>query len=130
MIPARPGPSNLQVLPTLTEVIELPPAMRSVAAASTSGGPVPALSALVRDATAEASVAPAVSEQELVERVLGDLQRHADLMLEVRLREVLTPALSRLADTLVSDVRLEFAATLRDLVEQAIAQELARQRGG
>jgi hypothetical protein len=95
-----------------------------------SGGPVPVPHGLVRDAAAEAGVAPAASEQQLVERVLGDLQRRADLMLEVRLREALTPALSRLADGLVSDVRLEFAATLRDLVEQSVAQELARQRGG
>jgi hypothetical protein len=130
MNPVRPGPTNLQGLPTLTEVIESLPATRGVAYGSVSGGPVPVLHGLVRDAAAEAPAAPAASEQQLVERVLGDLQRHADLMLEVRLREVLAPALSRLADSLVSDVRLEFAATLRDLVERSVAQELARQRGG
>ncbi len=126
----RPGPINLQGLPTLTEVIELPPATRGVAPGGTSGGPAPAPQGLARDVVAEPSVAAAAAEQQLVERVLGDLQRHADLMLEVRLREALTPALSRLADTLVSDARLEFAATLRDLVEQSVAQELARRRGG
>jgi len=130
MNPVRPGPNNLQGLPTLTEVIESPPATRGIAQGSMSGGPVPVPHGLVRDAAAEAGVAPAASEQQLVERVLGDLQRRADLILEVRLREALTPALSRLADSLVSDVRLEFAATLRDLVEQSVAQELARQRGG
>ena len=35
------------------------------------------------------------AKQQLVERVLADLQRHADLMLESRLREALTPALAR-----------------------------------
>jgi hypothetical protein len=125
----RPGPHNLQGLPTLTEVIELPPAQRGIAPGSPSGGPVPVLEQWVREAPAESPLTSAASERQLVERVLGDLQRHADLMLEVRLREALTPALARLADALVSDVRLEFAATLRDLVEQAVVRELARRRG-
>ncbi len=127
MNPVRPGPAQLQGLPTLTEVIELPPAPRDAARDSLSGGAAAAPQAPVQGLVGTA--APAASEELLVERVLADLQRNADLMLEFRLREALTPALERLADALVRDVRLEFAATLRDMVERAVIQELARQRG-
>jgi hypothetical protein len=72
---------------------------------------------------------PAVDEERLVANVLVELQRHADLMLEYRLREAIDPALSRLADGLVHDLREELAATLRDVVARAVSQELARQRG-
>jgi len=129
MNPVRPGPHALQGLPTLTEVIELPPVTRDAAPASLSSGAAPAPEEPVQGTAAEAPATRATREEQLVERVLIDLQRNADLMLEYRLREALTPALSRLADTLVRDVRLEFAATLRDMVEQAVTQELARQRG-
>ena len=124
--PPRTG--QLQGLPTLTEVIELPPAPRDAAPGSLSGGPAAAPQSAGSGRGWRAAGARGQREL-LVERVLADLQRHADLMLEFRLREALTPALARLADALVRDVRLEFAATLRDMVERAVSQELARQRG-
>ena len=77
---------------------------------------------------AAAAATPAVSEAELGRRVLADLQHQLDLMLEVRLREALAPALTRAADTLIRDARKELTATLRDAVARAVAQELARQR--
>jgi len=75
-----------------------------------------------------APVAPPVSEAELSRQVLADLQQQLDLMLEVRLREALAPALTRAADTLIRDARKELTATLRDAVARAVAQELARRR--
>jgi hypothetical protein len=126
---ARPGPHSLQELPTLTEVIELPPPARDAAHGGLSSDATPVPEQSVQGTTEEATAAPAPNEEQLVERVLTDLQRTAGLMLEYRLREALTPALARLADTLVRDVRIEFAATLRDMVEHAVTQELARQRG-
>ena len=67
-------------------------------------------------------------EAELVQRVLEDVQRQIDLMLEYRLREALAPMLSRLSQALVGEVRDELASTVRDVVARAVAQELSRQR--
>jgi hypothetical protein len=120
----RPGPHILQGLPTLTEVIAWPAGERGAA----TDGPRDAAVEVPPEAPA-AVQAPALDQALLVERVLIDLQRNADTLLELRLREALEPAFARLADTLLRDVRMEFAATLRDIVERAVTQELARQRG-
>ena len=69
-----------------------------------------------------------MSDAELSERVLAEVQRQIDLMLDYRLREVLTPLLSRLADNLVRETRAELASTMREVVTRAVAQELARHR--
>jgi hypothetical protein len=71
----------------------------------------------------------AIDEAALTERILGDLQRQVELMLEYRLREVLAPALARATDTLVAEARVELASTLRLMVGRAVAQELLRHRG-
>jgi hypothetical protein len=76
-----------------------------------------------------AAVSPSLEEQ-VTQRVLADLQRQVDLMLEYRLREVLAPALARVSDLLVRETRQELASTLRDIVGRAVAQELARRRTG
>ena len=121
----RPGPLNLQAVPTLTEVIELPAFARASDAQRTV--PIaPAESALAQES---AAAFPAVDEEHLVQRVLADLQRNADLMLEYRLRQALAPAMARLGDALVNEVREELVVTLRDVVARAVSQELARQRG-
>ena len=70
-----------------------------------------------------------IDEARLIDRVLSDLQRQVELMLEYRLREVLTPALVRATDALIRDARIELASTLRDVVARAVAQELSRHRG-
>ena len=64
----------------------------------------------------------------MMRRVLSDLQRQVDLVLEVRLRELLAPVLSRAADALIRDARKELTAAMRDAVSRAIAQELARRQ--
>jgi hypothetical protein len=103
-------------VPTLTEVIDV--GVDSM---------LPAESV----ATAPARpVAPEVSpdEAELVRRVLEDVQRQIDLMLEYRMRDALAPALARLGQALAHEVRDELASTLREIVARAVAQELSRQR--
>ena len=55
-----------------------------------------------------------------------DLQKQVELMLEVRLREALTPALVRATDTLAREARKELTAALKDIVAQAVARELER----
>ncbi|MGK2900681.1 MAG: hypothetical protein ACSLE9_18685 [Burkholderiaceae bacterium] len=105
-------------VPTLTEVVAWP------TAAAPPPGEAPGESA------SPVGPAPAagLDEEQLTQRVLIDLQRQMDLMLDYRLREVLTPLLARAADGIVREARSELASTLRDVVERAVSQELARHR--
>lgn len=103
-------------LPTLTEVLVWPPA----ATPATASTPPPAV----------APPAPTLrmAEDRIIQGVLAQLQRQVDLMLEYRLREVLTPLLARAADAVVRDARNELASALRDVVARAVADELVRLR--
>ena len=69
-----------------------------------------------------------IADEAMIEGVLIEVQRQVELMLDYRLREVLTPLLARAADSIVREARAELASTLRDLVARAVAQELARHR--
>lgn len=112
-------------VPTLTEVVVLPDAP-----------PMPVPMPLEADvmipaaaADASAPVAPPpLSDEQLIQRVLADVQHQVDLMLEYRLREVLTPILTRAADAVIRDARGELASSLRDVVARAVAQEMSRHR--
>lgn len=114
-----------QGVPTLTEVVDWP-------AVSRLSGVIPSLDRPTDTAMMEHGAAepPIIlpSEEQLVRRVLADLQRQVDLMLEYRLREALTPLLARAADSVIRDARGELALTLRDVVARAVAQEMARHR--
>lgn len=144
--PSRAPPAGI---PTLTEVVPWPgrvPAVPAVTAAPVAptvalppsalpaAPPVPPGAAAAAPARAAApAAAPVVAaapinEAQLTQKVLADLQRQIDLMLEVRLREVLAPVLSRAADALIRDARKELTAALRDAVARSIAQELASRR--
>lgn len=125
----RPAPPGR--VPTLTEVVRMPEAQPPTPAAPVAepqafAATMPA----ALDAPRGGGVvgAPAADEEELVQRVLADLQRQIDLMLEVKLREVLAPALTRATDALMREARTELASTLRDIVSRAVAQELSRHR--
>ena len=133
-----PRPQPPYGVPTLTEVVEPHLAPPPVAEPPQPLEPVAAHQvASQADSAAAAESAPPVrppepppfDEGQLIERVLADLQRQVELMLEYRLREVLTPALQRATDALVRDARVELASTLRDVVARAVAQELLRHRG-
>ena len=122
-----PVPVPPQHVPTLTEVVEWPQSAQPVAAVA------PALSPLTTAAASSSSSQGAEtlpSEAQLVQRILADLQRQTDLMLDYRMRERLTPLLARATDNLIREARGELASTLRDMVARAVAQELARHRGG
>ena len=114
-----------QGVPTLTEVVDWP-------AVSRPSGAIPSLDRPTDTARVEHGVTePAIvlpSEEQLVQRVLADLQRQVDLMLEYRVREVLAPLLARAADSVIRDARGELASTLRDVVARAVAREMARHR--
>jgi hypothetical protein len=98
-------------VPTLTEEVQVPPEAPD------------ALMPARAEADLDDTAAP------LTQAVLEDVQRQVDLMLEYRLRDAIAPALARASDGLIRELRHELAATLRDLVEKAVAQALARQRG-
>ena len=122
------GPLSPQTEPTLTEVVDWPDQAQAAAGSSPqhAGG---FDESMVLSSSAAAPVASVLSEEQLSQRVLVDLQHQIDLMIEVRLREVLTPLLQRTADSLVRDARGELASTLREIVARAVAQEVARHRG-
>jgi hypothetical protein len=93
------------------------------AAASGAAAVGPARPPTPRPAT---TAKPTPSEVLLTQRVLADLQRQVELMLEVRLREALAPILARASDALVRDARKELTAAMRDIVARSIARELGR----
>lgn len=118
-------------VPTLTEVVAWP----ETQSAQVLPEPISQHGALEADVIERAPAganAPAplarISEEQIVDRVMADLQRQIDLMLEQRLREILTPILTRAADSVIRDARGELASTLRDVVARAVAQELTRHR--
>jgi len=120
-------------VPTLTEVVELPEAAPAAQVTEDAAAPQRATE-LPEPPTVPPFLErranwPPLQEEQVVQRVLADLQRQVDLMLETRMRETLTPALTRATDALVRDVRHELASTLRDVIAHAVAQELARHRG-
>lgn len=94
-------------VPTLTEVVQL---------------------AIERGVLPPADASHAADEQQLTQRILSDVQRQVDLMLEFRLREALAPVLAQLSEAIVREARAELASTLRDVVARAVAQEMARHR--
>jgi len=129
-----PGSIPPERVPTLTEVVAWPESTSKAAplpdlpVPAAQGGAEPVAATPTPTPTPTRSLPPGVSEEQLVERVLADLQRQVDLMLDYRMREVLTPILSRAVDGILRDTRQELASTLRDAVARAVAQELSRHR--
>jgi hypothetical protein len=113
-------------VPTLTEVV----VMSEAAIAPVLPGPVVEADVMAPSPvdSVAARHAPLMSDEQLIQRVLADVQRQVDLMLEYRLREVLTAILTRATDGVIRDARAELASTLRDVVARAVAQELSRHR--
>jgi hypothetical protein len=127
------GPLSASLLDGLPSASE--PSARAGASATPAGGRRDGGTAdeLALAPLAEADVPVegwlAVAETQITQQVLSDVQRQVDRMFEYRVREVLGPVLARLTDQLIEDARHELAATLRDVVRRAVAQELARLRG-
>ena len=118
-------PFSADRLPTLTEVLELG---RDPAVAPGPSVPAPAVvpaapgapkAPKAPEALAAASV---LDEAWVVRRVLAELEPRVEGLLEDRLREALAPALARVADGLIREVRAELAIALRDLALEAVAQ--------
>ena len=69
-----------------------------------------------------------LSHEQIVHRVMLDVQRRVDSMLEFRLKEALTPILARHTEALIREMRDELSITMRDVVTRSVAQELAKLR--
>lgn len=66
----------------------------------------------------------------LVERVLTDVQRQVDLLIEHRLARALEPSIDRLTQAFAIEARHALHTALREVVERAVRQELDRIRAG
>ena len=138
-MPDKPPPGTI---PTLTEVVPWPdapapaasnpaplptaPTLASPAHAVTPAPAVPAVPAVPAPTEPAPTSLERVTEAELSQRVMADLQKQIDLMLDVRLREALAPILARAGDAIVRDARKELTTALRDVVAAAVARELGR----
>jgi hypothetical protein len=118
---AAPAPGAASAAPAPAGNAPAPPTIPPAAATLPPATP-PATAAA---APARAGASPA-GDVQLTQRVLADLQRQVELMLEVRLREALAPILARASDALVRDAKKELTAAMRDIVSRSIARELGR----
>ena len=116
-LPAAPSTSTSRGTSTTTSATRLDAAL--------VGLPVPA----PMNTPPAAPALPTITEAQMTQHILTDVQRQIDLMLEYRLREALAPVLARATDNLVRESRSELASTLRDVVARAVAQEMSRHRG-
>lgn len=127
-LPASQAPSNWTpmstvVLPSLP-VAELP-VLETVVSEPVARA-VPSLASM--PSAPMAQLVPEINETQLTARVLGDVQRQLDGMLEFRLREAIAPILARHSEALVRDLREELSSTMRDVVARSVAQEVAKLR--
>ncbi len=121
--PSNWTPMSTVVLPSLP-VVDLP-VLQSVVpepvAMAIRPVPVPVPAPVVQPV-------PEINEAQLTARVLGDVQRQLDGMLDFRLREAISPILARHSEALVRDLREELSSTMRDVVARSVAQEVAKLR--
>lgn len=132
MSTGRPPPGSI---PTLTEVVPWPKLAPPPPAAPVSIAAAPALepALVVAPVQAPDAAAPepvAAGEAELVQRVMLDMQRQIEQLLEVRLREALAPAVVRATDTLAREARKELTGALREIATQAVRREIERRDKG
>ena len=84
---------------------------------------------LTSEVVAALPVLPAdLSHDQVVHRVMVDVQRRIDSMLEFRLREELAPIMARHTDAMIREMRDELSDTMRDVVTRSVTQELAKLR--
>lgn len=111
-------PVSLDALPVLGEVVPQPSEQQSL----------PLSQPLPPTASPQHGAPPTVSEAQLAHRVLSDVQRQIDGMLEYRLKEAMAPLLARHTEAIARDLRDELNRTLKDVVARSVAQELAKLR--
>lgn len=116
-------------LPKLTEVLDAQRGAKAHGVAPMAeANLVPELAATTPIAVRDSSAA--FDEAQFTQEVLAELQQQIDTQLEQRLGRTLAPALARVAEELVAELRQELSGALHELVAHAVAQALARRRGG
>lgn len=113
-------------LPTLTEVVQLatdPWAAAAVAPAAPAA-PVPLLVDAIETPAALPPAPPVLDEERVTQLVLAELEQRLDSLFEARLRETLAPALARMADGLIRELRPELTQALHDMVHEAVLRTL------
>ena len=133
-------PLNLANVPVLSERVLTPEVQGAdvpmaevlteevVASEAIAAAPPPQPSVPVPPSPSPAVQAVEVSEDQIVQRVMADVQRRVDSMLEFRLREAMAPILARHAEAIIQDLRNELSLTMRDVVTRSVAQEVAKLR--
>lgn len=115
-------PKQPKRVPTLTEVIiDLPADQTAAPAAQPRSDAQVAPEKLMAEAM--------MQETRIVSKVIERLQPRIDVLFEHRLRETLAPALTRLYAALADEARKELSRAVREAVEQAVNEEMARHRG-
>jgi len=71
---------------------------------------------------------PSGDEAELTRRILADVLKRIEPTLEQRIHKALVPALTRVGQALLIQLRAELAARLRNAIARAVAEELSRHR--
>lgn len=112
---AKPEPRVLQASAAVT-----PAALPVASAAVPASAPVPPV--------LTEPVLPEINETQLAQRVLTDVQRQIDSMLDFRLKEAMGPILAKHSEALVRDLREELSRTMRDVVARSVTQEIAKLR--
>ena len=77
---------------------------------------------------AESAAVGSIDEAALTQRILMRVQQQVDLMLEERLPPVMAAVLDRAVGELVAHARSDLAFNLRDVVSQAVLDEIASVR--
>lgn len=127
--PVREPPAEPEPAPARDPPPVVPETSSVLAPAHAEPPPAPVRASAAEPAPAGLTAARLpLTEEQLTQRILLDLQRQVDLVLEFRVREVLTPILTRATDALVREARAELSRSLRDVVARSVAQELRRQR--
>ena len=126
-------------VPTLTEVVDWSPARRPFEPGDagfdddildlSDPAPVPELpQACETEPEALRAAVDSIDEAALAQRILARIQQQVDLMLEERLPPVMAAVLDRAVGELVAHARSDLAFTLRDVVAQAVLDEIASVR--
>jgi L-alanine-DL-glutamate epimerase-like enolase superfamily enzyme len=66
------------------------------------------------------------TESELTRRILADVIRRIEPTLEERIHTAMVPALRRVGQALLIQLRAELTAGLHDVIARAVAEELSR----
>ena len=90
--------------------------------------PPPPVQEIEVEAPSVLPASPDINEAQLAQKILVDVQKRIDSMLEFRLRESMQPLLAQFIETLMADLRDELSRTMRDVVNRSVAQELAKWR--